>query len=61
MTDKKSVHQLRLEAKKMKMSILTGREKNLKAYMKLRREIAKILTLETNQKIVEKLKGKETK
>lgn len=57
MTDKKSIYQLKLEAKKMKLAILTGKEKNLKAYMKLRREIAKILTLETQDKIMEKLKG----
>ena len=57
MTDtKKSVYQLKLEAMKKKMEIMSGKEKNLKAYMKLRREIAKILTRETEAKIIEKLK-----
>lgn len=54
--NKKSVYQLKIEAMKKKMEIMTGKEKNLKAYMKLRREIAKILTRETEEKIIEKLK-----
>jgi ribosomal protein L29 len=57
MTDtKKSIYQLKLEAAKKRMEILTGKEKNLKAYKNLRREIAKMLTKATEEKIIEKLK-----
>lgn len=58
MTDKKTVYQLKLESLKKKMEIATGKEKNLKSYRNLRREIAKILTKTTEEKIVEKLKNK---
>lgn len=60
MTDKKSVYQLKIEAQKKKMEILSGKEKNLKSYSNLRHEIAKILTRQKESEIVEKLKGKLT-
>lgn len=59
-TTKKSIYQLKIEAKKKKMEMMTGKEKNLKAYKNLRREIAKMLTKDTEEKIIEKIK-KEVK
>lgn len=61
MKDLKNIQTLKLEAKKKKMEIMSGKEKNLKSYIYLRKEIAKILTLETNNRIIEKLKKEETK
>lgn len=45
----------RLEAKKKKMEILGGKEKNLKLYRNLRREVAKILTLVREKEIIEEI------
>lgn len=61
MTDKKTVYQLKIEAQKKKMEILTGKEKNLKSYRNLRREIAKILTQEKESQILKELEGVKTK
>lgn len=54
--NKKSVYKLKIEAKKKWLEIVTGREKNLKSYRNLRREIAKILTLKKNEEILERIK-----
>ncbi len=48
-------------AKKTRMDIAAGKEKNLKAYKNLRRDIAQILTLVKEKQIMEKLQPKETK
>ncbi len=45
----------RLEANKKRMEALAGKEKNLKLYRNLRREIAKILTLVREKEIIEKI------
>jgi ribosomal protein L29 len=57
----KMVSEKKFEAKKAKMSILAGKEKNLKAYRNLRRDIAQILTLIKEKEILEKLQSKEQK
>lgn len=54
----KDIRKLKLEAMKKRMEILTGKEKNLKSFSNLRREIARKLTKMTEEKIIEKLKGK---
>ncbi len=51
----KLVHEKKLEITKKAMDIKSGKEKNLKAGMNLRREVAKILTLIREKQIIEKL------
>lgn len=46
----------KLEAKKAGLKIVSGKEKNLKLAYNLRREIAKIMTLIKEKKIIETLK-----
>jgi ribosomal protein L29 len=45
----------KLEADKMRMEIVGGKEKNLKATNNLRHDIAQILTLVREKEILEKL------
>lgn len=47
----------RLEVMKKHMSVLGGKEKNLKSVGNLRNELAKILTLVREKEIIEKLEG----
>jgi ribosomal protein L29 len=52
--------QKRVEANNAGMKISAGKEKNLKSFKNLRREIAQILTIIKEKEIVEKLQpGKE--
>jgi ribosomal protein L29 len=48
----------RLEAKKMKLNLMAGKEKNLKVYRNIRREIAQIETIIREKQIVESLQPK---
>jgi ribosomal protein L29 len=54
----KMVSEKKLEAEKIKMKILGGKEKNLKVHKNLSREIAKILTLIREKEIIESLQPK---
>jgi ribosomal protein L29 len=49
----------KLEAKKAKLSIISGKEKNLKVYRNVRREIAQIETVIREKKILGELQPKE--
>jgi len=57
----KLASQKKLETMKVKMEILGGKEKNLKAYRNLRVELAKILTLIREKEILAKLAPKVEK
>ncbi len=54
-TDKKT------EMGKKKVEIFSGREKNLKYFNNLRREVAQVMTILKEKEIVESLKPVETK
>lgn len=59
---RKLVFDKKLEASKSKASTSSGKEKNLKVYRNLRRDIAQILSVTKEKEIVEELnKEKETK
>lgn len=58
---KKLISEKKLIADKTKAAISGGKEKNLKAFKNLRREIAKILTLIREKEILESLQPKEVK
>jgi len=45
----------KLEAKKAKLSIISGKEKNLKTYRNLRREIAQVQTVIREKEIIASL------
>jgi ribosomal protein L29 len=49
-----------LEAAKAKMGAVSGKEKNIKLALNIRREVAKILTLAREKEILEKIEA-ETK
>jgi len=49
----------RLEARKAKLSLMAGKEKNLKIYRNIRRDIAQIETVIREKQIMESLKVKE--
>ncbi len=51
----------KLEARKVKMNLLAGKEKNIKVYRNIRREIAQIMTIIREKQIVESLQPKEVK
>lgn len=51
----------KLEAEKVAMKIMSGKEKNLKLERNLRTEIAKILTLVREKEIIESLEVKAEK
>lgn len=56
---KKLVTERRLETEKAKMAVSGGKEKNLKSFNNLKREVAKILTLIREKEIVESMVPKE--
>ena len=47
------------DAKKLKLDILSGKEKNLKAYRNMRKDIAQILSVAKEKQIIEKLEAKK--
>lgn len=49
------------QANKKKMEIVSGKNKNLREYKNLRRELAKILTLASEKKIIEKIEVEKAK
>lgn len=51
----------KVEASKAKMSIISGKEKNLLAFKNLRRDLAQILTIIREKEIIESLQPKEVK
>jgi len=51
----------KFEAQKAKLNTVSGKEKNLKIYRNLRRDIAQIATVIKEMQIVESLKAMETK
>lgn len=54
----KFVREKREDSLKKKMEGVSGKDKNLKSYRNLRREIAQVLTLIKEKQIIEKLKKK---
>ncbi len=54
----KFVREKKQESLKKKMEGVSGKDKNLKSYRNLRREIAQALTLIKEKQIIEKLKSK---
>ncbi|KKQ92053.1 MAG: coiled-coil [Microgenomates group bacterium GW2011_GWC1_39_7b] len=54
----KLVREKKEESLKKKMNGVSGKDKNLKSYRNLRREIAQILTLIKEKQIIDKLKSK---
>lgn len=57
----KMAQEKKLEAKKAKLSMVSGKEKNLKIYRNLRRDIAQVMTLIREKEILESLKPVEVK
>ncbi len=56
---KKIAYEKKLEAGKIKTKIAGGKEKNLKAFTNLRRDLARALTLIREKEIIEKLAPKK--
>lgn len=55
----KMLGEKKLEARKVKMNLLAGKEKNLKVYRNIRREVAQIMTVIREKEIIESLEPKE--
>lgn len=55
---RKVVFDKKAEASKIKMDVAAGKEKNLKVYGNLRKDVAKLLTLIKEKEILEKLEHK---
>ena len=56
---KKLSSEKKLEAKKVRMNMTAGKEKNLKIFRNVRRDIAQIMTVIREKEIVENLKPVE--
>lgn len=48
-----------MEAKKIKLNIISGKEKNLKAYRNLRKDLAQIFSVAKEKEIIEKIEAKK--
>lgn len=57
---RKLVAEKKVEAENIKVKVLSGQEKNLKAFSSLRIEIARLLTLIREKEIVEKIQVKKS-
>ena len=53
----KFVSDKKTEMKKKRVEIFSGREKNLKYFNNLRRDVARVMTIIKEKQIVEKLEG----
>ena len=51
----------KVEMSKKRVEMFSGREKNLKYFNNLRRDVAQIMTILKEKEIIEKLKVEETK